>query len=625
MLAVDIETTMPSKDNPIPTPVCIQVYDGETVSMSTDVMTVLDYLVSIENEEVIVFHYGAFDLGTYIKHRPQMLGVVMERINKDLIMDTYIFEKLFFLSTHGEVKLGNFGLDKLVKRYLNVDISSSKKDNSSWRMKYGQLLGKELKEYPPEAIEYAAKDVVYTYNIALKQLETSKLKGPGSVNTYKLQLSSSIILQLISYEGIKIDINAVNKLKNKIEDESVPHRTFIVDRGFGEIDEKSGKFKKESKKFREYLVDHFEPYVTRTPLTKKGGGNSVEINKDALLKYPSDEIVRAFLEYGTNEKLLTTYLPQLESSFPQGIIYPSYDVLKETGRISSFKSSNLPSTNIQQPPRKPGVRECFIPRQGKKLISIDYSTLELCGAAQRTYDLFGHSKMREAINNGYDLHSLLAAKVMKCDYTDFIKLYSKKDENAVFYRQVLKQINLGYPGGIGPLRMAEISRKSGVDISLELARELKELFFDSYPYLKKYLKEYIPSRMQFNETYAYETNGRFRNNCTFCQMANGDLMQSLAADGFKIAMIALYLYKPGIIRVPFHDEFLFEVDELQVDKMLPELSKIMIGSMNYVMPDILISVEATVFKSCWSKDSSHFEKTVKFSTKNFENTVNLGV
>ncbi len=61
-------------------------------------------------------------------------------------------------------------------------------------------------------------------------------------------------------------------------------------------------------------------------------------------------------------------------------------------------------------PRKDGIRRLVIAPPGKVLVAIDFCQVELCTLAQYCYTTFGHSKLREVINAGVDVHSWLGAK-----------------------------------------------------------------------------------------------------------------------------------------------------------------------------------------------------------------------
>jgi len=178
---------------------------------------------------------------------------------------------------------------------------------------------------------------------------------------------------------------------------------------------------------------------------------------------------------------LTSYIKNLKDSDK---IYSQYSTTKSTGRTSSSQSKLFSSINIQQIPRAVegvsyDVRNCFIPRPGFKICSIDYRGLELCSAAHQLYKTLGYSYMREALNEGdapTDMHSKLAAKIKGISYEEFIQ--HKKDYKDD--RQKAKPINLGFPGGIGYDTMRHLMWKDGIKTRfqvLETAKRKNDLYY----------------------------------------------------------------------------------------------------------------------------------------------------
>jgi hypothetical protein len=237
-------------------------------------------------------------------------------------------------------------------------------------------------------------------------------------------------------------------------------------------------FKKNMKGLRKYIQDNAETLI----YTKKGGiSTSMESLSQYIPKEGADEnfytILNTFTELSIYEKILTAFIPPLEWAVEEDcIIRTNYNPIVSTGRTSSFGSALYPSVNIQQMPRKLkdvtyDIRNCYKVRDGYKLVSIDYSGLELCATAHQLNEVFGASRMKDLLNEGdfpTDLHSKFAAQVMSMEknthitYEEFLK--NKKIGDYAMYRQICKALNLGFPGGIGYEVMGSQLFKSGVNI-----------------------------------------------------------------------------------------------------------------------------------------------------------------
>ena len=103
-----------------------------------------------------------------------------------------------------------------------------------------------------------------------------------------------------------------------------------------------------------------------------------------------------------------------------------------TGRTSSVKP------NLQNPPRKGGIRECFVARHGYYFAFCDYSFIELCTLAQSCLEYFGWSHMADAINAGLDPHLDMAASMLGIDYDEAKRRKKADDPQIAEYRQLSK-------------------------------------------------------------------------------------------------------------------------------------------------------------------------------------------
>ena len=593
------------------------------------------------------------------------------------IHDTIIREKLFNLSTHGSVDAFQgrdirYGLSDLVKLYFDVDISDSKvsidqngriydHDNNditgtpqaaaAWRLRYSELDGIPLQQWPKEAVEYAISDATWARRVYVLQEQGRKPFFHGSMNSEALQVYADVALKLYADSGFHVDqaqvarVNVViDDVLNKVEGSLMingilrPNRTCNQKVLFQRI---------------EAAWQILGATVKRTPSGDVAAGNEVLEELSGI-----DPILDMYAERAGLAKIRSAFMPNLEG----GVVWSNYDILKETGRVSSYGNSDksrrkplFPAVNIQQIPRKHGVRECFLapppdensPR-GYVMLSGDYSALELCSVAQVTYSLFGHSVHRDKINEGYDLHTYLGAGmamqlaphlVEHCDNRDDAYQILNKNrklkavegtadyetnkqlsDGAKLYRNFSKPTGLGYPGGLGSTTMVTFAKATyGVNISIDQAEQFKKLWHGTYPEMEQFFK-WVNNQSDKDGPqgggYCYETQGlrRFRAGATFCATANGKAMQSLSSDGAKrsVAWVARaslggiesgpYSILAGCIPKAFiHDENLVAIpddDLLTVRSLL--LCQLMVRAMECSMPDVRITVEPALMRR-WTK------------------------
>ncbi len=639
MISIDYETYLISDDNIFPKPVCLSWYDGKETGLLNREET-SKFLSEHLNKSLLIAHNAVFECGVTLIHYPELEKQVFDALDNGLVYCTKINESLWNIQR--EKALFGLTLAGLVKHYFNTDISETKTDPNAWRLRYSELAGVPISEWPKEAVEYAIDDSIWAFRVYQRQQPINQ----------SLALKSAVYLNLMGSEGFLINQSRVELLEKEIWEFLTPRYDFLVAEGFCDYISRQKQPRKQVKKLKEYV----ESLGVDLMYTNKG---ATATSGEALASYQTqvdDPVLKAFSELSRYEKILTSYIKNLKGA-PK--IFSQYSTTLNTGRTSSSGSKLFSSLNIQQIPRAVegvsyDVRNCFIPRPGFKICSIDYSGLELCSAAHQLYRTLGYSYMREALNEGEkptDMHSKLAAKIKKVSYEEFME---KKSENKEA-RQKAKPINLGFPGGIGYDTMRHLMWKDGIKTNfqvLETARRkndlyyyltnlaspdlrikrmnkheyalvqdelvlLKKYMFDLYPCLEQFLKEthnkFLTGKTKFKKNdfdeweeepmYMYDTHGFKRDWCTYTALCNGFLMQTPSAVGAQKAVNAIvrkYYNNPDIFPQAFiHDEIVFEIREGRED-LAEEAAYIMIAEMQSVLDSVRISVEASM-SDYWQK------------------------
>lgn len=644
-IAIDFETYLISDGNVFPKPVCLSWYDGKETGL-LDREGGRQFLAKHLNKDLLIAHNAVFECGVIVIHYPELTQLVFDALDNDLIYCTKINESLWNIQR--EKKLMKLTLMDLVAHYYETDISAGKAVDA-WRMRYSELDGIPISEWPKEAVDYAIDDSIWAYKIFNKQVGINQ----------SLALKSAVHLNLMGQEGFNTDQSRVELLEKEIWDYLTPRYDYLVSKDFCYYMPKQRQPRKRMKKLREYIESLDVDFM----YTDKGG---IATSAEALESYQNqveDSVLKAFSELSKYEKILTSYIKNLKGN-PK--IYSQYSTTLNTGRTSSSGSKLFASVNIQQMPRAVegvtyDVRNCFVPRPGFKICSIDYSGLELCSAAHQLYTTLGYSYMRDALNEGNkptDMHSKLAAKIKKIPYEQFME--HKKEADYKDARQKAKPINLGFPGGIGYDTMRHLMWRDGIktnfrvlqtskrksdlfyyltnlaapDIRIKRMNKveyalvqdelvmLKRYMYDLYPDLEQFLKEthnrFLTGKKRYVKNdfgeweeepmYKYMCHGFTRDWCTYTALCNGFLMQSPSAVGAQKAMIGLNkaFYKcPDVYLQAFiHDEAVFEVRPDRID-LIEEAAYIMINEMSSVLSSVRIAVEASL-SDYWQKADGYW-------------------
>ena len=292
--------------------------------------------------------------------------------------------------------------------------------------------------------------------------------------------------------------------------------------------------------------------------TKSKTGYSVAAEILEELDHP---IVTAILRYRKIKKLQSTYIEGIRA-VTDPVTHKVHTVFKQcltsTGRLSSTEP-NLQNIPIRTKEGKE-IRKMLVPGKGNKLVSADYSQIELRLLAHFSED----PVLTEAYKNGEDIHALTASKIMGVPL----------DEVTSSMRRNAKAVNFGIIYGISAFGLAK-----NTGIRPYEAKEFVEKYFETYPSVKSY--------MDANVAYAHEHGyirtllGRIRyfpefrspnrNIRNFGERAAMNMpLQGSAADIMKIAMLKVYdaLKKGGykaqmILQV--HDELVIDTPEEEVE------------------------------------------------------------
>jgi DNA polymerase I len=285
-------------------------------------------------------------------------------------------------------------------------------------------------------------------------------------------------------------------------------------------------------------------------------------------------IVPVIEEWREYSKLLNTYLGPLPSllSEDDARLHTTFNqTVAATGRLST-SDPNLQSIPIRTELGKE-IRSAFIAEEGHRILSADYSQIELRILAH----VSGEPKLREAFERGEDIHTATAAEVLGIEPA---KLTSGQ-------RSIAKMINFGIVYGISAYGLSE---------NLEIPRDEAQRYIDAYLARFPHVQDFIARTIEQAAADGYVTSllGRRRpvpeirasNRQTRGfgeRIAVNFVMQGSNADIIKVAMIriARRLRDEGrgarlVLQV--HDELLLEVPEPEVSKVRELVREEMCGA-----------------------------------------------
>ena len=310
----------------------------------------------------------------------------------------------------------------------------------------------------------------------------------------------------------------------------------------------------------------------KLPVKKKTPSGQPSTDEDSLAELALDHpLPRLILEHRALSKLKSTYTDKLPRSVnaKTGRVHTNYSqTTAVTGRLSS-NDPNLQNIPIRTPAGR-RIRECFIAPPGSRIVSADYSQIELRIMAH----LSGDENLRRAFREGEDVHRATAAEVFGVPL----------DKVEPDHRRVAKVINFGLIYGMSSFGVAQ-----NLNIDRGTAQTYVERYFARFPGAKRYMDE---TRKKAKEVGYVETvfgrrlwlpelkSGAPVRRQAAERAAINAPMQGTAADLIKLAMIAVqkYLYEAklkSLLIMQVHDELVLEVPENELDRIKEKLVDLM--------------------------------------------------
>jgi DNA polymerase-1 len=362
----------------------------------------------------------------------------------------------------------------------------------------------------------------------------------------KLEKPMIPILFEMERKGIKLDLNFLKDFSKELSIELAQQEVKIYELAGGE------KFNIASPKQLGTVL--FEK-MGLNALKKTKTGYSTDNDVLERLEHP---IAKEIIHYREVAKLKSTYvdaLPEMADQIDR--VHTHFNqALTATGRLSST------NPNLQNIPIKTEkgqrVRKAFIASAGKKLLSVDYSQIELRVLAHMSED----AGLIRAFKDDLDIHTATAAEVFN------VSLNTVTKEQ----RRIAKAVNFGIAYGQGTYGLAEtlgIPRKEASDII--------EKYFIKFGGIRDYIENTI--KKAHEQKYVETLFGRRR---YIPELDNKNVMlkkfgeraainapiQGTASDLVKMAMIELAADLKIDMLLQVHDELIFEATESEIKEQL---------------------------------------------------------
>jgi DNA polymerase-1 len=503
---------------------------------------------------------------TLEKLKPWLENSQCKKLGQNLKYDQHIF------ANHG-IALAGIAEDTLLQSYVLESHRPHDMDNLALRhlglktISYAEVVGKGAKQIGFDQVDldtatrYAAEDADITLQLHQTLSPQLKLQGRLDAIYRDIELPARQVLYVMERNGVLID-----SVKLAGQSRELGEKMLAIE---AQAYEAAGQpFNLNSpKQIQEILFDKLQlPVKKKTPSGTPS--TDEEVLQELALDYPLPKIL---LEYRGMAKLKSTYTDKLPLMVNRrtGRVHTSYSQgVAVTGRLASSDPNlqNIPVRTLEG--RR--IREAFIAPAGSRIVSADYSQIELRIMAH----LSGDEGLLRAFANREDIHRATAAEVFGV----------ASDAVSSEQRRYAKVINFGLIYGMSAFGLA-----SQLNIERSAAQQYIDRYFARYPGVAHYMqrtREQAKSQ-GFVETWfgrrlwLPEINGAngMRRQAAERAAINAP-MQGTAADLIKLAMIAVQNWLEReqlqtLLIMQVHDELVLEVPDAELSRVKDKLSDLM--------------------------------------------------
>lgn len=477
-----------------------EVEGGESFLLYPD-DTVTEVLRRLEAGWYLVGANIFYDFGVLLHHAvgmgrtryARLRDEIFKALDEGRVWDVQIAEALYAIA-QGHLRR-NPDTGEVFDRYslaIVLELTTGRKnakEHDEWRLRYGELDGLPIEQWPEVAQVYPIDDVKNTQLAYQKQAGRGYSGEETNLHDLPAQCRAAWAMHLGAIWGFNVDQEAVNTYERDVVAIRGDQITVLTAAGVLRTDGSRDTKAIARRVVEAHSAGARKPCAycqstgqTITPKVGKRGQSikpkistcsacggvglevtgpvprtetgKISISRDTLFE-SGDETLLLLGKLGQTDKAIGTYIPYLRQANGAPLTL-SPNVLLETGRASY-------SGVIQLLPRQGRERECFVARPGYVFYSVDYEGLELAAHAQSCLNLFGESKLADVLNAGGKPHDMLAAKLYGKTDEEFARLFKAGDRRAKDLRQSAKPANFGFPGFMGAVRLVLQQREQGPD------------------------------------------------------------------------------------------------------------------------------------------------------------------
>ena len=555
----------------------IVAFDTETTGLDYEKDKLVGFSFCFEDTQAyyVPFEHFYLGIGEQVSHEDAKNGI--KKIFEHKVVGHNIKFDLHFVSRFiDDDTLGAYG-DSMILAWLINPESALALDKLSFALlghtmvafkdtvKKGETFASVELE---EACRYASEDALITFKLYKLFLEKLQLQDANHLIELAKEIEMPFMLTLMGMErdGIRLDAKFLESFRVEVKQTLQDLTKKIHSLAKCEFNINSTK---------QLGVVLFEELGLCVGKKTKTGYSTNEAVLTSLID--EHEIIPELLKYREVYKLFSTYVePLLKLSYEDtnSKIHTSFI---QTGTATGRLSSKNP--NLQNIPARGElglkIREAFVASEGKKLIGIDYSQIELRLLAHFSQD----KVLVDAFRDDKDIHRQTA-----------VALFGEDEADAK--RGVAKTVNFGLLYGMGQKKLSVT-----LGITIKEAKEIIQKYFETFPTVKIFFRSivdrakeqgYVETLLKRRRYFDFE-NAKPMFRAAYERESVNTVFQGSASDLIKLSMIEInrIIKEQDLdakMLLQIHDELIFEVDEAQAKSLGKKFQEIMHNIVKLIVP-----------------------------------------
>ena len=564
-IGFDVETFL-IKNNTAPQVVCMTFYDPRNETAKGYILDAKDGAVQLaeylkDDSVWLIAHNAMFDFITSSLLSPKLFALIFRAYKRGRIHCTKLREALMLVGgpdNYGEIR-GTVNGTKMPVSYLSLagclftyfgkDVTGSKVKARSkgspsadiWRLRYHELHGIPVQQWPIEAVDYAIADAEYALGVfLLQQKKAQRISAPimkehkatGTIiDDAQRQATAEFCLMYMGFKtGVKINQKKIQAAYDHLMQEHDAIIARIADFGYYT---KVAKHKRGHKVVKARvkatfdrcysILQYTEPSIY-TEASLKAGKQEISTAKgprdnllrmvDKAIEYevtPTTrvplkqdkldelailaEALRTFADCEGLWKEINTFIKGLRRSrlSQDSRIRYNLNGFVATGRTSSS------DPNMQNLPRGGAVRDCIEAEDGHIFIINDYSNAEMRSLGQENWDTQGAASMLAVEyrkDKHFDPHLYAAYQMINIEqgtsltFDDAKAIYADKKHKDYKlmkkFRTLAKILNFGLAGGLSHVSFVDYARGYKVYMSIGESKRLCDMWKQVWSEMQTY-------------------------------------------------------------------------------------------------------------------------------------------